>query len=104
MAIPEPSKSGCEPTELQYLWMGRVRDPLSLEAPMSHFADTRIVVRRLLVTIVPVLAGVVGDRAAAQSPAAAAPPVTCRQQTIGGAQYRVCEIPAAAVSRLQLTA
>lgn len=71
---------------------------------MSRFADTRIVARRLLVAIVPVLTGVVGDRAAAQSPSTAAPPVTCGQQTIDGAQYRVCEIPAAAVSRLQLTA
>lgn len=30
--------------------------------------------------------------------------VTCRAQTIGGARYRVCEIPAAQVGRLQLVA
>lgn len=69
---------------------------------MSRFAESRRI-RRLLIPIVPLLGVVLGDRAVvAQTPSP--PPVTCRQQTIGGARYRVCEIPAAAVPGLQLAA
>ena len=69
---------------------------------MGRFADSRTF-RRLLVAIVTALGIVVGDGAAAQTPSTP-PPVSCRQQTIGGARYRVCEIPAVAVPRLQLAA
>src|SRR5688500_600581 len=69
---------------------------------MSRFAESRAI-RRLLVAIVPALGIVLGEDAAAQTPSTP-PPVTCRGQTIGGARYRVCEIPAASVPRLQLTA
>lgn len=65
---------------------------------MGRFAGSNAI-RRLLVAIVPALGLVPGRDASAQ-----APPVTCRPQTIGGARYRVCEIPAAAVPRLRLTA
>jgi uncharacterized protein YigE (DUF2233 family) len=68
---------------------------------MSRLGDARIVVRWLLSVVGVALGGLPAERAAAQTPNA---PVSCRQQTIGGARYRVCEIPAAAVARLQLTA
>ena len=70
---------------------------------MSRFADVGIVVRWLVSVVVVALGGLPAERAAAQTPRADAP-VTCRQQTIGGARYRVCEIAPAAVARLQLTA
>lgn len=69
---------------------------------MSRFAEFRAV-RRVLVAIVPALGVVLGEGASAQTPSTP-PPVTCRAQTIGGARYRVCEIPAATVPRLQLAA
>lgn len=68
---------------------------------MSPFAESRAI-RRLLAAIVPAIV-VLGEGAWAQTPPTP-PPVTCRAQTIGGARYRVCEIPAAAVPRLQLAA
>jgi uncharacterized protein YigE (DUF2233 family) len=70
---------------------------------MSRLADVGIVVRWLFSVVVVALGGLPAERAAAQTPRADAP-VTCRQQTIGGARYRVCEIAPAAVPRLQLTA
>jgi uncharacterized protein YigE (DUF2233 family) len=70
---------------------------------MSRFAESRSI-RRLLIAIVPALGVVLADGAVVAQTASTPPPVTCRQQTIGGARYRVCEIPASAVPRLQLVA
>ena len=59
--------------------------------------------RRLLAAMA--MAGAVQTGAAQQQAAAGAPPpVSCRERTIGGARYRVCEIAAAAVAQLQLLA
>lgn len=67
---------------------------------MIRFAASRVT-RRLYVALISAVFVLV-DGAAAQN--TSTPPVTCRQQTIGGVRYRVCEITAAAVTRLQLAA
>lgn len=54
--------------------------------------------RRLLIASLVAAGLVLPARALAQ------PPVTCAARTIAGARYRVCEIAAADVGRLQLTA
>jgi uncharacterized protein YigE (DUF2233 family) len=70
---------------------------------MSRFADVGIWGRWLLSAVAVALGGLPADRAAAQTPRGDAP-VSCRQQDIGGARYRVCEIAPGALARLQLTA
>lgn len=62
-----------------------------------------MVFRWLFSAAVVAVGGLAAERAAARTPRTDAP-VACAQRTIGGARYRVCEIPPASVARLQLMA
>jgi uncharacterized protein YigE (DUF2233 family) len=60
--------------------------------------------RAILGTALAMASGVVVWAVVAKDTAAATQPVSCRSLTIAGARYRVCEVPAAEVDRLQLVA
>lgn len=60
--------------------------------------------RAILSTSLAIVSGLVVWAVVAKDTAAAAAPVSCRALTIEGARYRVCELPAAEIQRLQLVA
>lgn len=66
-----------------------------------------ILARRVLAGLATALLALAAHRTRASAPAAesgGADGVQCREQRIGGARYRVCEVPAAEVGRLRLMA
>jgi uncharacterized protein YigE (DUF2233 family) len=60
--------------------------------------------RAILSTSLAIVSGLVVWTWVAKDMSAATTPVSCRSQTIEGARYRVCELPAAEIQRLRLVA